>query len=1044
MKVSTALKATPTLALVLGLMGCGAPSLATRLSKGDDPTAQSEYEVLPAQEQSVVREELVQLAMAGKEGAITFLNDPKILEDIAINAPDWDVRKAALEKVNNAEVIHLIVKKETREEVRLLAIEKASDLAMLEKIARNAEEENEIRIAAINKLVDQRVLSQIGFADESFLKPIRKATTARIEALQLAIIDAADTTQEKIHDLAINGISLTVRVAAVKKIDDQETLIKHAKTDEEEEVRLAAVEKVVDLQALLDVALTDKEESIRLAAVKTLTDEPTLAKVAKQTDNEDVGIAAVKKLTQETIVEDVALNAKEWEVRLAALEQVQSPAVIDTIAQQDKDKDVRFAAVKRVNNQDVLSAVAMNSSEKSDIRVEAVKKIANQSRLADVVHLEDGIEWIFRAGSVRDAAFEKLTADNQNLYNAETLEDPNKRNLAKNMLSPEAEHVYNIRNYRKDKLPADRIASIEKLSDDGLLLDVARFVKTRNDSSAEVDDPKVYDALITRIEGLQVQKIKTLTPEDAALAALATDGVTPKVRANVVLKVADKAVVEKMLLNDPSEVVRFAALKRVTKVDTLMKVVQADASAKVRVAAVKRLSKQAQHLATIAQQNDKADVRLEAVKLLKDDAILKSIVYNTNETLPVRLAAVGKITSQAILGEIVKHIEFYYEAKQLRVDAAKHITDQALLIDLLKDEKVDGSNNSDILRALIDQLKGVESFKALIGVKKERAYVVEKAPFDDATRYEYVASVWDSDIYDFVEKAVALTTDQAILAKYATKQYKSSSWWFDEKQKEAVNAVRRRLLEQITDEDLILSVATSGGTFALEFFDKITNEEMLLVIASDTQKQYADSLIIKAVKKVVTPEYAKKHYKACLQRAAKLDTLTFEGLYIKMPFIDYWVIAQVKDCQEANVSVMDGRVTKMQFSFKTFYKLTQLEEDAITKPALFDKNVVNFEKKYGKGKYELNLDSEFLGHSIKSFEKDFLFLVRASSGVLFCTLDKAPETSSKSLEKIKQGMKTVEKTLEGLEKETIEEVIEEKLEEAIEEKLEEAILNSIM
>lgn len=129
-----------------------------------------------------------------------------------------------------------------------------------------------------------------------------------------------------------------------------------------------------------------------------------------------------------------------------------------------------------------------------------------------------------------------------------------------------------------------------------------------------------------------------------------------------------------------------------------------------------------------------------------------------------------------------------------------------------------------------------------------------------------------------------------------------------------------------------------------------------------------------------------------MQRAAKLDTLTVEGLYVKMLFIDYWVIAQVKDCLEADVLVADGRVTKMQFSFKTFYKLTQLEEDAITKPAFFDKKVVNFEKKYGKGKYELDLDTKLLGHSIKSFEKDFFFLVRTSSGVLFCTVDQAPES----------------------------------------------------
>ena len=69
----------------------------------------------------------------------------------------------------------------------------------------------------------------------------------------------------------------SVRIEAIKKLDDQEKLAEIAKNDSNRDVREAAVEKINDESVLAWVAKYDDTYDVRKVAVERISDESILA-----------------------------------------------------------------------------------------------------------------------------------------------------------------------------------------------------------------------------------------------------------------------------------------------------------------------------------------------------------------------------------------------------------------------------------------------------------------------------------------------------------------------------------------------------------------------------------------------------------------------------------------------------------------------------------------------------------------------------------------------------------------------------------------------
>lgn len=166
-------------------------------------------------------------------------------------------------------------------EVRKNAVEKIEDLTVLTEIAQHDEVAN-VRRAAIRKINDLSLLDNIAQHDADH--EIRELTQQRFRQLLCG---------QKEH-----GPSLNERLAWFNQVTDTELLEYVAINAQEFELRLAAITKVTREGLLGDRAINDTVSKVRLAAAEKLTQPSTLERVYKATRNRD---KRVSRLTREKL-----------------------------------------------------------------------------------------------------------------------------------------------------------------------------------------------------------------------------------------------------------------------------------------------------------------------------------------------------------------------------------------------------------------------------------------------------------------------------------------------------------------------------------------------------------------------------------------------------------------------------------------------------------------------------------------------------------------------------------------------------------------------
>ncbi len=199
--------------------------------------------------------------------------DLAILTQVAKTDRDITVRRIAVEKIDEADVLADIAAAETERSLREFAGERAAELWAKHACGDDAEAAS-TALGGIIKLGDQQIL--VSIAIEAHLPASRKRAFAELrDPRALAELAKSDAPQD-------------LRAAAVARIDDGDVLRALAIDTGHKEVGLAAVDKLDDIDRLENVAQKAKNKAVRQRARKIVTEMAEAERAAKPAVPDDV------------------------------------------------------------------------------------------------------------------------------------------------------------------------------------------------------------------------------------------------------------------------------------------------------------------------------------------------------------------------------------------------------------------------------------------------------------------------------------------------------------------------------------------------------------------------------------------------------------------------------------------------------------------------------------------------------------------------------------------------------------------------------------
>ena len=221
------------------------------------------------------------------------------------------------------------------------------------------------------------------------------------------------TDQNMLHTIARDVEHGGVAVAAAKKLDNQYLaqkvyagIVKNGSFADSP--RIEAINLITGQEVLADIVQKVKSEAVALAAVKRVTRQEALAGIVSATSFESVAAEAVVGVTGEKFLYNIAHSTSFASVGEAALYKIQSNKDINSLALEAKCWEVRLAAVLRVNDQKILEKIVMddnNDISTTKVKEEAVKRINNQSFLYEIASADITVV----SSSVALAAIDMLT-----------------------------------------------------------------------------------------------------------------------------------------------------------------------------------------------------------------------------------------------------------------------------------------------------------------------------------------------------------------------------------------------------------------------------------------------------------------------------------------------------------------------------------------------------------------------------------------------------------------------------------------------------------
>lgn len=305
--------------------------------------------------------------------ALERISDRLILEDVFYDRFVWtDTRLLALQRmkvsVNLRDIDDLLANASQNPELSVGIIDLISDQKELYRIAGD-NWKLEVTIAAIDRLVDPAYLKKL-------LKTFKNPLLQRIIGLGLA-------DQSELKRTFIEEIDRTLRLSALKRINDQAFLANIAKSHRDEKVRLKSIDLSEDEVMLKSLAEGDKSTAARIRALNKISDQLFLKNIALSERDWLIRRAAVERLTDPATLQEIAGRDPEWPVAVAAICGM-GPEELFEFVNKTNDFDLRGMAVARIKDQSLLNRIAREASDWR-VRIKAIKELINGAVINEIV-----------------------------------------------------------------------------------------------------------------------------------------------------------------------------------------------------------------------------------------------------------------------------------------------------------------------------------------------------------------------------------------------------------------------------------------------------------------------------------------------------------------------------------------------------------------------------------------------------------------------------------------------------------------------------------
>lgn len=360
---------------------------------------------------------------------VKSMTDPQMLNRVALEATDRAVREAAVDKLDDGDVLLRVA----AEEPKLFpnALNRAEEQRLEETIARllmldNTLEDGRVR-RALSLVRKQPLLSEIARSAPSAI--VRRATLSRVKdtaTLMEIVKNDVDPTIRRdaviwIEDdaaqarIALENPEKSIRLYAIDNshMTDTSALEKLALEDDDRDIRLHAVaNRHTPAATLARIALEDSDPLMRLEAVKNtgLADQAVLARVALEDPSFEVCMQAVQnpRLKDGRALSRIALGSRFDLVRKVAVdnEHMTDPSTLNRVALEAESKSLGLSALKRITDAAVIADIALQA-RCADVREAAVanESMTDSATLAQIARLDADT-------SVRNAAIHRLNDAN--------------------------------------------------------------------------------------------------------------------------------------------------------------------------------------------------------------------------------------------------------------------------------------------------------------------------------------------------------------------------------------------------------------------------------------------------------------------------------------------------------------------------------------------------------------------------------------------------------------------------------------------------------
>ena len=362
-----------------------------------------------------------------------------------------------------------------------------------------------VRRAAVEKLVDQTLLAKI--AVQSLDLGVRYAATKKLrEQADLAAkkIWLIPEMTEKVSDqgllsaIAFHAKNSKVRQAAIEKITNQVLLAKIAGQEKNPEVNLSAVHKIIEPDAhselkvwldkeetrkirdqnkLAEIALFANDFAVRNVAgsslrypilkkmgiwvslkwFKKVSNQALLAEIARYSIDMVISANAVRKINDKDLLVEIAYNAKQPYASSQAiirLVKLSTPQELDQLMSNQKfaagivfngnDLGERKVAIKRLTDQGLLTEIANSTWLNLELRHAAVLKLTNQDVLCQLA--EKDSHAIIRHAAVVKVLNDSFLVNQLNKEHSESVRTAIVETLhSKKMLRKAAITAYNLK-----------------------------------------------------------------------------------------------------------------------------------------------------------------------------------------------------------------------------------------------------------------------------------------------------------------------------------------------------------------------------------------------------------------------------------------------------------------------------------------------------------------------------------------------------------------------------------------------------------------------